>query len=91
MIAVQGPAARAKIWRHCRIETGDEALGPFFDVEWGEFFSAARLHRRGRVRIMLRREAQVWEALLDAGWAGRIGRADRCAWRPDESLRPGQG
>jgi len=39
MIAVQGPAARAKVWRALPLsKPATGALGPFFAAEWGAFF-----------------------------------------------------
>ncbi|HYN27538.1 MAG TPA: glycine cleavage system protein T, partial [Burkholderiales bacterium] len=39
MIAVQGPAARAKVWQALpQTKPATAALGPFFAAEWGAYF-----------------------------------------------------
>jgi aminomethyltransferase len=73
MIAVQGPAARAKVWQalpQSKPVTG--ALGPFFAAEWGAlFFSRTGYTGEDGFEIMLPAvEAPgLWQALLDAGVA----------------------
>jgi len=71
IIAVQGPAARAKVWRALpQSESATGALGPFFAAEWDVFFFG-RTGYTGEdgFEIMLpAAEAPgLWQALLDAG------------------------
>ncbi len=71
MIAVQGPAARAKVWRALppsKPATG--ALGPFFAAEWGAFFFG-RTGYTGEdgfeITLPAAEAPGLWQALLDAG------------------------
>jgi aminomethyltransferase len=71
MIAVQGPAAREKVWHGLpESKPVTESLAAFFAVEWREYF-VARTGYTGEdgFEIMLpANEAQdLWQALLDAG------------------------
>ena len=71
MIAVQGPAARQKVWRALpQSKPATEALGPFFAAEWGAFFFG-RTGYTGEdgFEIMLpaAQAPDLWQALLDAG------------------------
>ena len=71
MIAVQGPAARTKVWRALpQSKPATEALGPFFAAEWGAyFFGRTGYTGEDGFEIMLpAAEAPgLWQALLDAG------------------------
>ena len=71
MIAVQGPAARTKVWRALpQSKPASEALGPFFAAEWGAyFFGRTGYTGEDGFEIMLpAAEAPgLWQALLDAG------------------------
>jgi aminomethyltransferase len=70
MIAVQGPAARTKVWRALpQSKPATEALGPFFAAEWGAyFFGRTGYTGEDGFEIMLpAAEAPgLWQALLDA-------------------------
>ena len=71
MIAVQGPAARQKVWRALpQSKPATEALGPFFAAGWGAFFFG-RTGYTGEdgFEIMLpaAEAPDLWQALLDAG------------------------
>jgi aminomethyltransferase len=70
MIAVQGPAARTKVWQALpRSKPATEALGPFFAAEWGAyFFGRTGYTGEDGFEIMLpAAEAPgLWQALLDA-------------------------
>jgi aminomethyltransferase len=71
MIAVQGPAARTKVWRALpQSKPASEALGPFFAAECGAyFFGRTGYTGEDGFEIMLpAAEAPgLWQALLDAG------------------------
>jgi len=71
MIAVQGPAARAKVWRALPLsKPATGALGPFFAAEWGAFFFG-RTGYTGEdgfeITLPAAEAPGLWQALLDAG------------------------
>jgi glycine cleavage system T protein (aminomethyltransferase) len=71
MIAVQGPAARAKVWQALpQTKLATAALGPFFAAEWGAyFFGRTGYTGEDGFEIMLPtpKVLSLWQALLDAG------------------------
>jgi aminomethyltransferase len=71
MIAVQGPAARTKVWQGLpQSKPATEALGPFFAAQCGAyFFGRTGYTGEDGFEIMLpAAEAPgLWQALLDAG------------------------
>ncbi|HKQ26388.1 MAG TPA: glycine cleavage system aminomethyltransferase GcvT [Burkholderiales bacterium] len=71
MIAVQGPAARAKVWQALpQTKPATEALGPFFAAECGAFFFGRTGYTGEDGFEIMHPASQVlslWQALLDAG------------------------
>jgi len=71
IIAVQGPAARAKVWRALpESKEATEPLGPFFATQWGALlFGRTGYTGEDGFEIMLPAAdaPALWQALLDAG------------------------
>ncbi|HET9762973.1 MAG TPA: glycine cleavage system aminomethyltransferase GcvT, partial [Casimicrobiaceae bacterium] len=71
MIAVQGPSARAKVWRALpEVKAGTQALEPFFATVCGDVF-IARTGYTGEdgfeITLPATRAAALWNALVAAG------------------------
>ncbi|MBI2309203.1 MAG: glycine cleavage system aminomethyltransferase GcvT [Rhodocyclales bacterium] len=73
MIAVQGPAARAKVWQVLpQVKVATEGLAPFFGVQVGDYFVATTGYTGEEgfeIALPAAQAAGLWDALAAAGVA----------------------